>query len=191
MHVGHVAVVRRIVSPREIIIDQANWHHGRVDHGVGVIDVSENNDWSQVKVEWTPGYFGGPFPITGFIYAPNSPFAGARVESARARVAPSRPAIVEANYHSGTSKGKLILVQAASHQNAEHKGKVILANIPHAAMGEGLIAKTEQCAKPAKKPTTALGAPKSTAKPILAKVSKPATIHASKPVTQSKAEAAK
>lgn len=73
MHVGHVAVVREIRSAREILIDQANWHHGRVDHGVRVIDTSENNDWSRVSVEWDHGFMGGPFPITGFVYASGTP----------------------------------------------------------------------------------------------------------------------
>jgi surface antigen len=73
MHVGHVAVVRQIVGSREILIDHANWHHGRVDRGVSIHDLSPNNDWSSVEVEWSKGVYGGPFPITGFVYAPGTP----------------------------------------------------------------------------------------------------------------------
>jgi surface antigen len=73
MHVGHVAVVRQVLGPREIRIDQANWHHGRIDHDVGIHDLSPNNDWSSVEVEWSRGVYGGPFPITGFVYAPGTP----------------------------------------------------------------------------------------------------------------------
>ena len=48
---GHVAVVTGIVSPREIIVDQANWqNHGEIDHATPVLDVSRANDWSQVRV---------------------------------------------------------------------------------------------------------------------------------------------
>ena len=48
---GHVAVVTEIVSPREIIVDQANWqNHGEIDHATPVLDVSKANDWSLVRV---------------------------------------------------------------------------------------------------------------------------------------------
>lgn len=67
---GHVAVVTDIVSPREIIVDQANWqNHGEIDHATPVLDVSEDNDWSKVRV-WNihAGQFGAHvYPISGFI----------------------------------------------------------------------------------------------------------------------------
>ncbi|HEY0107816.1 MAG TPA: CHAP domain-containing protein [Rhizomicrobium sp.] len=50
-HRGHVAVVRRIVSPREIRIDHANWLDDRAIYvNDPVVDVSADNDWSVVKV---------------------------------------------------------------------------------------------------------------------------------------------
>ncbi len=50
-HRAHVAVVRRMVSPREIRIDHANWlNDGAIYVNDPVMDVSEDNDWSQVKV---------------------------------------------------------------------------------------------------------------------------------------------
>ena|GEM_PF-903242 len=67
---GHVAVVTDIVSPREIIVDQANWQNrGEIDHATPVLDVSKNNDWSQVRVWDIPsGTFGSRvYPISGFI----------------------------------------------------------------------------------------------------------------------------
>jgi surface antigen len=67
---GHVAVVTSIVSPREIIVDQANWqNHGEIDHNTPVLDVSPDNDWSQVRV-WnvSTGQFGAHiYAISGFI----------------------------------------------------------------------------------------------------------------------------
>ena len=67
---GHVAVVTDVVSPREIIVDQANWqNHGEIDHATPVLDVSKDNDWSQVRV-WNihSGDFGAHvYPISGFI----------------------------------------------------------------------------------------------------------------------------
>jgi hypothetical protein len=67
---GHVAVVTDIVSPREIIVDQANWQNkGEIDHDTPVLDVSKNNDWSRVRVWDIPsGGFGAHvYPISGFI----------------------------------------------------------------------------------------------------------------------------
>ena len=67
---GHVAVVTEIVSPREIIVDQANWQNkGEIDHATPVLDVSKHNDWSQVRVWDIPsGTFGSRvYRISGFI----------------------------------------------------------------------------------------------------------------------------
>ncbi|HET7086449.1 MAG TPA: CHAP domain-containing protein [Rhizomicrobium sp.] len=67
---GHVAVVTDIVSPREIIVDQANWQNkGEIDHATPVLDVSKANDWSQVRVWDIPsGAFGSRvYRISGFI----------------------------------------------------------------------------------------------------------------------------
>jgi hypothetical protein len=67
---GHVAVVTEIVSPREIIVDQANWQNkGEIDHATPVLDVSRANDWSQVRVWDIPsGTFGSRvYRISGFI----------------------------------------------------------------------------------------------------------------------------
>ena len=67
MPMGHVAVVSRVISPREITIDHANWKRNAVTLGMSVIDVSEKNDWSRVKVESNPGQYGKVYPINGFI----------------------------------------------------------------------------------------------------------------------------
>jgi len=51
MSKGHVAVVKRLVSPREVLVDHANWgRDGRIYLNAPVIDISPNNDWSLVKV---------------------------------------------------------------------------------------------------------------------------------------------
>lgn len=65
---GHVAVVSDVVSPREILIDHANWQRNKVSLAMAVVDVSEKNDWSLVRVESQPGTLGRPYPISGFIY---------------------------------------------------------------------------------------------------------------------------
>lgn len=50
---GHVSVVTRVVSPRQILVTQANWVPGHVDEDQLVVDVSPGNDWSEVRV-WFP-----------------------------------------------------------------------------------------------------------------------------------------
>lgn len=70
---GHVAVVTHIVSAREIRVDQANWmNKGEIDHATPVLDVSPNNDWSQVRVWDVPSrQFGArTYKISGFIVKP-------------------------------------------------------------------------------------------------------------------------
>jgi len=68
---GHVAVVRRVVSERMIIIDHANWlNSGEVSVNVPVMDVSPANDWSEVRVWHIPGgHWGGRvYRVEGFIH---------------------------------------------------------------------------------------------------------------------------
>ena len=74
MRSGHVAVVSRVINARLIEIDHANWggpgiRRGSVMHGVDVMDVSERNDWTQVRVQvgWTNDNFGRAYPTHGFI----------------------------------------------------------------------------------------------------------------------------
>ena len=72
LRLGHVAVVTKVVSNREIRVDQANWqNHGEIDHATPVLDVSKKNDWSQVRVwDLKSGQFGRIYPVSGFIFQP-------------------------------------------------------------------------------------------------------------------------
>jgi hypothetical protein len=67
---GHVAVVRKVVSAREIRVDHANWlDDGAIYVNDPVVDVSAANDWSQVRV-WnikTGGWGSRIYPVQGFI----------------------------------------------------------------------------------------------------------------------------
>lgn len=65
---GHVAVVSKVVSEREILVDQANWVKNRVTQDTLVVDVSAQGDWSAVKVANANGTLGRVNPINGFIY---------------------------------------------------------------------------------------------------------------------------
>ena len=64
---GHVAVVSKVEDSRRIEVNHANWHRNKVSLGMAVIDVSEDNDWSAVRLESNPGAFGRVYPVTGFI----------------------------------------------------------------------------------------------------------------------------
>jgi len=73
MPMGHVAVVSHVIGAREILINHANWPsgggRGGVSQNVSVVDVSEANDWSAVRVELGhAGEFGSIYPTHGFIY---------------------------------------------------------------------------------------------------------------------------
>jgi hypothetical protein len=71
---GHVAVVSRVVSSREIRVDHANWASGRARGQIAqdqpVFDVSPRSDWSLVRVWYPPADdFGAThFPTYGFIH---------------------------------------------------------------------------------------------------------------------------
>ncbi len=67
---GHVAVVRRIVSAREIRVDHANWlNNGAIHLDDPVADVSPDNDWSQVLVWNIEAHAWGirTYTVRGFI----------------------------------------------------------------------------------------------------------------------------
>jgi len=68
---GHVAVVSAIVSERLIRVDHANWlSGGETSLNVPVIDVSPDNDWSEVRVWHIPGnqWGGRTYATQGFIH---------------------------------------------------------------------------------------------------------------------------
>jgi surface antigen len=80
MPMGHVAVVKKVLSDREILIDHANWspiggRRGQIERSVRVVDVSDAGDWSLVRVWYAPiGDLGlRANPVQGFIYANGEP----------------------------------------------------------------------------------------------------------------------
>lgn len=71
---GHVAVVKNVISAREINVTHSNWGNSfRTRHivyeSMRVRDVSEKNDWSEVRF-WNDdkNVFGFPYTAYGFIY---------------------------------------------------------------------------------------------------------------------------
>ncbi|MBQ0805276.1 MAG: CHAP domain-containing protein [Sulfitobacter sp.] len=69
---GHVAVVSEVVSPREVLVDHANWKRNKISLRMSVIDVSAGNDWSDVRLESQSDSYGSVYPINGFIYPENT-----------------------------------------------------------------------------------------------------------------------
>ena len=87
MRLGHVAVVTQVVDSRTIQIDQSHWHANGISRDVSVIDVSQNNDWSAVRVAiGHAATFGSIYPTFGFIY-PRADHSG-RIVTARGEAAP-------------------------------------------------------------------------------------------------------
>ena len=69
MRLGHVAVVSDVIDSRSIVIDQSHWASRGVSRNISVVDVSQNNDWSAVRVEMAHGdTYGSIYPTNGFIY---------------------------------------------------------------------------------------------------------------------------
>ncbi len=67
---GHLAVVQKIIGAREIRVDHANWlNDGSVYLNDPVLDVSDDNDWSAVKVFNIQSNAWGSkiYPVKGFI----------------------------------------------------------------------------------------------------------------------------
>lgn len=88
MRLGHVAVVSEILTDRVIRVTHANWggSRGKVEENVTVVDVSDDNDWTEVKVWYNPIHDLGTtvYPTNGFIYAsaPQQPAAPILMASA-------------------------------------------------------------------------------------------------------------
>jgi surface antigen len=75
MRLGHVAAVRKVIDKRTLLISHANWStinggRGHIEENVRVVDASEANDWSRVRVWYTPNDALGTteWPLHGFIY---------------------------------------------------------------------------------------------------------------------------
>jgi hypothetical protein len=68
---GHLAVVTRVIGPREVLAEHANWlNRGMIHRNIPVVDVSPANDWSEVRLWYVPGnHLGGRiYPAYGFIH---------------------------------------------------------------------------------------------------------------------------
>lgn len=72
---GHVAAVSRVVDDRTVLLRHANWSSpGQIENNVRAVDVSSDNDWSEVRIWHGPSQKLGArrWPLYGFIYKAGS-----------------------------------------------------------------------------------------------------------------------
>lgn len=98
MRLGHVAAVARVIDSRTVLLDHANWspingRRGQIERNVKAVDVSPNNDWSEVRVWYHPlqGLGTTPWPVHGFIYSDGNARSQPRQQWAQATPQPVRP----------------------------------------------------------------------------------------------------
>lgn len=103
MTLGHVAAVSKIIDPRTVLISHSNWspingRRGQIERDVRAVDVSPDNDWSEVRVWYHPLQALGTstWPVHGFIYGAKArngsqPAPRAERRLARLEAAPVAP----------------------------------------------------------------------------------------------------
>ncbi|HEY7687059.1 MAG TPA: CHAP domain-containing protein [Dongiaceae bacterium] len=78
---GHLAVVTKVLNPREIRISHADWAstwatRGRITGNVPVLDVSPANDWTRLRIWYgMSGTVERVYQSYGFVYGGNAPAA--------------------------------------------------------------------------------------------------------------------
>jgi surface antigen len=99
MTLGHVAAVSRVIDSRTVLLRHANWspiagRRGQIEDDVRAVDVSPDNDWSEVRVWYAPIQDLGTtaWPVAGFIYPTKDTRPAFQLAKAEAPkpIAPSR-----------------------------------------------------------------------------------------------------
>lgn len=74
MRHGHLAVVKDLISPRQINVTHSNWGNNSKNrrityHSMRAEDVSPANDWTSIRFwNYKENCFGFPYKALGFIY---------------------------------------------------------------------------------------------------------------------------
>jgi len=110
MRLGHVAAVSKIIDERTILVTHSNWSpingtRGQIERDVRVIDVSQDNDWSRVRVWFAPSQGLGTtaWPVHGFIYPSGK--APMLLPGGEPAATPVRPRLDYANIMAGSPSG--------------------------------------------------------------------------------------
>lgn len=113
MELGHVAAVSRIVDSRTVLLRHSNWspingRRGQIEDDVRAVDVSANNDWSQVRVWYDPidGLGTTAWPVEGFIYneRPGAVLTSAKAERKPQSAAPKAKRDIIGDIIAGNSR---------------------------------------------------------------------------------------
>jgi surface antigen len=140
---GHVAVVARIISAHEILVDHANWYHGTVSRGMSVIDTSPDHDWTSVAVINPPsGTHGRDYPAYGFVYPSRGPRGAvdirdrggldSDVEDESSRPTLLHFAVATENWHTATTTSRNRLPKEASARPVHKAASIHPHNRPMA-----------------------------------------------------------
>ena len=124
MRVGHVAMVSKVVSDREVLLTHANWsRRGAIETNVRAIDVSDAGDWSMVKVWYGPqGDLGtSAYPTKGFIYSGHAP-RGEMLD------APAQPSLQMVSAPSATQRANAAQLATVQHGPTDPRGIFTLVN---------------------------------------------------------------
>ncbi|RZT47357.1 CHAP domain-containing protein [Sphingomonas sp. BK036] len=127
MRVGHVAMVSKVVSDREVLLTHANWSRpGAVETNVRAVDVSDAGDWSMVKVWYGPqgGLGTSAYPTKGFIYSGHAP-AGDTLD------APAQPSFQMASATrtiTATQRANAAQLASVQHGPTDPRGIFTLVN---------------------------------------------------------------
>ncbi len=130
MRLGHVAVVSNVIDSRTIQIDQSHWNARGISRDVSVVDVSENNDWTAVRVALGhQGTFGSIYPTYGFIYA--RPDTG-RVVTARSEIVAPHLGAAPADLRRGTEVAEMpAMAHGVITQGTDLSGAVLSDDAPN------------------------------------------------------------
>ena len=98
MTLGHVAAVSQVIDSRTVLLRHANWspidgRRGQIEDNVEAVDVSPDNDWSEVRVWYAPinGLGKTAWPVDGFIYPDRDSRPALQIAAADAQaITPSR-----------------------------------------------------------------------------------------------------
>ena len=130
---GHVAAVSRILDMRTVLIRHANWspingRRGQIEDDVRAVDVSEANDWSEVRVWFAPIHGLGTtrWPLNGFIYPDKPPRLDApRPQWASVEAKPSRKPLVGADFLKGVNLGEALSPKVTANKSGKHSADPI------------------------------------------------------------------
>lgn len=127
MVLGHVALVKKLIDDRTILIDHAHWGSSGITRNITVVDVSRHNNWSKVRVSILhhPDLFGRVYPTNGFIY----PRFEVRSDTHEVRARD----IMEAKWR-GSRRGKALRVVKKNEESPALIKSGVLENGPYKSL---------------------------------------------------------